>query len=98
MNLQVFRAPKDERTIAVAHASSHWAYQVLAFGLLIDVAFRRPNNSWDIMALLVISGLVATVYQARNRTLPWRQLLFASLAIIPLQVIVAYLLITFALR
>jgi hypothetical protein len=63
---------KDERTIAIENISYRWAYIVLSFGLLIDTAYRsfvRNEASWDLLALVVLTGLVATVYQGMKKTL-----------------------------
>ncbi len=102
MNLHFPPRPvQDERTTAVGHASAFWAYIVLVFGLFIDVIVRGiyvPGFYWDLMALIMLSGLVGMAYQIRMRTFPWRWHLGMWLAIIPLQVILAYVVITFMLR
>lgn len=66
---------RDERTTAVELASYRLAYQVLSFGLLVIVGYRawvRGENSWDLFALIILGGLVATGYQARQHVLGWR--------------------------
>ena len=63
---------RDERTVAVENASYRWAYGVLTFALLVDVMYRslfRHEAAWDLMALVVVGGVIITVYQARQRTL-----------------------------
>ena len=58
---------RDERTTAVENASYRWGYLFLSFGLLAVVMYRsfvRQEASWDLLALVVISGFVTTVYQA----------------------------------
>ncbi len=63
---------RDERTEMVENASYRWGYNVLAFGLLIVItyrAFAMGESNWDLFALLILSGLVATVYQYRNQIL-----------------------------
>jgi hypothetical protein len=73
---------RDERILAVENASYRWAYLFLSFGLLLDVLYRSTvleQNSWDLMALVVLGGLAATVYQGAHRVLTRR---WARLAII----------------
>lgn len=63
---------RDERTVAVENASYRWAYSLLTYALLVDVMCRalfRREAAWDLMALVVVGGVVATVYQARKRSL-----------------------------
>jgi hypothetical protein len=63
---------RDERTVAVENASYRWAYSLLTYALLVDVMCRawfRHEAAWDLMALVVVGGVVASVYQARQRIL-----------------------------
>jgi hypothetical protein len=63
---------RDERTLAVENASYRLAYLFLAFALLADAAFRsfaRRESAWDLLALVVAAGALATVYQAAHRVL-----------------------------
>jgi hypothetical protein len=63
---------RDERTVAVENASYKWAYILLSFALLIDVAYRamfRNEGAWDLMALVIVGGAVCAVHQARQKTL-----------------------------
>jgi len=56
----------DERTVVVVDKSYRFAWVALTFGLLIDVAIRSlilRQASWDLLALVVMGNLVATVYQ-----------------------------------
>jgi hypothetical protein len=58
---------RDERTVAVENASYRWAYLFLSFGLLALVAFRgfaRSESAWDMLALVVLGGVLTTAYQA----------------------------------
>ena len=64
---------RDERTVAVENASYKWACTFLTFALLIDVMYRawvHDEAAWDLLALVVLGGAIATVYQARHKTLP----------------------------
>ena len=58
----------DEREIVIDRAADRLAYIVLAFGLLLDVAYRslaRADASWDLLGLVVLSGLVSLAYRLR---------------------------------
>jgi hypothetical protein len=57
---------RDERTIAVENASYRWAYLFLSFGLLALVAYRSfvdHESPWDLLALVILGGLLSTAYQ-----------------------------------
>jgi hypothetical protein len=66
---------KDERTTAVENASFRWAYFLLSFGVLIDVAYRGlvlNQSNWDLMVLVILAGFVATLYQSSQKILTKR--------------------------
>ena len=66
---------RDERTIAVENSSYRWAYLILSFGLLVVVAYRSflwRESRWDLMALVVLGGVVTTLYQWSHRVLTRR--------------------------
>jgi hypothetical protein len=61
---------KDERTTVVENASYSLAYKFIGFALLFDVAYRayvKGESSWDLMAILILSGFLITAYQIRNK-------------------------------
>jgi len=63
---------RDERTVSVENAGYRWAYIFLTYGLLLSVAYRgfvRAEQAWDLLALVVLSGGVATLYQGEHRVL-----------------------------
>ncbi len=63
---------RDERTLAVENASYRWVYGLLTYALLVDVMYRglvRHEAAWDLMALVIVGGAIATVYQARQKIL-----------------------------
>jgi hypothetical protein len=63
---------RDERTVAVQNAGYRWAYNFVAYALLIDVMCRsllRREAAWDLLALVIAGGAVCTIYQARHKTL-----------------------------
>jgi hypothetical protein len=66
---------RDERTTAVENASYRLGYTLLAYGLLLIVAYRgfaMQESNWDLMALIILSGLVTTFYQGIHRILSRR--------------------------
>lgn len=63
---------RDERTVAVVDASYRWGYPFILFALLIDVMYRgavRHEAAWDLLALVIVSSGICTVYQARQKIL-----------------------------
>lgn len=74
---------RDERTIAVENASYRWAYLFLSFGLLLVVAYRsfvHRESPWDLLALVVLGGVVGTIYQGTHRVLSRHWAMAALLA------------------
>ncbi len=66
---------RDERTLAVENASFRWAYLFMTYGLLAVVAFRAfalKQASWDLLALVIGSGVLTTGYQGLHRVLTRR--------------------------
>jgi len=63
---------RDERTVAVENASYRWAYLLLSFGLLVLVAFRsfvHNESPWDLMALVILGGILSASYQWFHKVL-----------------------------
>lgn len=61
---------KDERTTFVENASYGLAIKFISFALLFDVAYRayaKGDASWDLLAILIISGFLTTAFQIRNK-------------------------------
>ena len=61
---------KDERTTVVENASYKLAYKFIGFALLIDIAYRafaKGQSSWDLLAIVIISGFLTAAYQIRNK-------------------------------
>jgi len=66
---------RDERTLSVENASYRWGYLFLAYGVLLIAAYRglvQRVASWELLALVIVSGLVTTLYQGRHRVLTGR--------------------------
>ena len=76
----------DERTVALENASYRLGYMVLSYGLLFIVAFRAffyNESNWDLMALLILTGLATTAYQGFHKILSKRWVyLFVITAVI----------------
>jgi hypothetical protein len=61
----------DERS-AIMMRGNTWAYNFLLFALLIDVVYQSllwHEAAWDLLALLIASGLVSVVYAVRHKVL-----------------------------
>ena len=75
----------DERTVVVENASYRWAYLLLTFGLLAVVAYRSllyGESSWDLLALVVLGGLVASLYQAVQGVITRQWMLVAAISLV----------------
>ncbi len=73
---------RDERTVIVENSSYRWGYLFISFGLLVIVAVRgffSHESNWDLMGLVILSGLVTTLYQGLNHILTRRWVLWAVL-------------------
>lgn len=78
-------AERDERTIAIENAGYRWSYLVLSYGLLGIVAIRafaRGESPWDLLALVVLGGVVNAVYQSRERVLARRWMLVTAITLL----------------
>lgn len=63
---------RDERTLAVENAGYRWSYLVLSFGALAIAAYRSlalGESTWDLLALVVVAGVVNAAYQASQQVL-----------------------------
>lgn len=72
---------RDERTVVVENASYRLAYLVMSFGLLASVAYRSfalQQSGWDLLALVIVGGATATLYQGFNHVLSRRWLVVTA--------------------
>lgn len=63
---------KDERTTSIENVSYSYGYKFLAYALLLDIiyrSFRFNEPQWDLFAIIILSGLVMTVYQWQQKIL-----------------------------
>ena len=61
---------RDERESSVDRRGDRLAYLVLSFGLLAIVAYRsfaEGEASWDLLGLVVLGGVVGTLYRRALR-------------------------------
>lgn len=64
------RFPRDEREVAIDRAGDRLAYLVISYGLLLVVAWRSFVDgaaTFELLALVVLSGAVGAAYRARHR-------------------------------
>ncbi len=76
---------RDERTTTVENAGYRWSYLVLSYGLLAIVAsrsFSRGEQSWDLLALVVLGGIVNAGYQGIRRVVSGRRVLLSVVTMI----------------
>ena len=84
----------DERTVAVENAGYRWAYLFTSFGLLAIVAFRgfiKREASWDLLALVILGGLVHAVFRAFHGALYRRLALRIAVAVVAAAVLASVL-------
>ena len=75
---------RDEREAAVEQGGDRLAYLVVSYGLLLVVAYRsivERQPSWDLLALVVLGGIVSMGYRMRRRALSRNALLLLGLTI-----------------
>jgi len=63
---------KDEREISVENASAKYGYNFISFALLFDVIYRgmvKNEAAWDLLGVIIVSGLVMTLYQHKHKIL-----------------------------
>lgn len=77
---------KDERTTFIKNISYKYGYNFIAFVLLLDVMYRssRLNEApWDLLGIIIISGLVMAIYQYQHNILgkTWRKTIAFTIVI-----------------
>ena len=85
---------RDERTLAVENSSYRWAYNLFSFGLLVIIGVRAwvwDETNWDLWALVIGGGAVATLYQASHRVLTRRWMWVAIRTVLAAAAIAALL-------
>ncbi len=75
---------KDERTVAVEKSAYTFAFRVVLFAILVDVMYRSlflGQDTWDLLGIIFLGSLVATIYQRWYRALAcnwWKTALVAA--------------------
>lgn len=93
--------PRDERELAVDLAADRLAAIVLSFGILAIVAWRAfvdDEASWELLALLILSGIVGTGYRIGKRTTSVRLVSVMALAAAVAVVVAIVLAVVFQTR
>jgi len=76
---------RDEREASIERAGDRLAYLALTYGLLLLVAYRsfvERHASWDLLALVLLGGLVGTTYRLWHRAFTREAALLAGLTIV----------------
>ncbi len=90
---------RDERESSVDRTGDRLAYLVLSFGLLAIVAYRSFADgaaSWDLIGLVILGGLVGTLYRLARRAVS-REWMIVAIGTAAVALVVAAI-IAFATR
>ncbi len=90
---------KDERATFIENISFRYGYNFISFVLLFDVIYRglRFNEAaWDLLGIIIVSGLVMTLYQYKQKILNKNWI--KTVAITFLMAFIAALLIAFIIK
>ena len=63
---------RDERAIFIENVSYKFGYNLITFALLLDVIYRGlilNEAAWDLLGIIIISGLVMILYQYKQKIL-----------------------------
>lgn len=85
---------KDERTTFIENASYKIGYNFISFALLLDVVYRSlvyKEAPWDLLGLVIIGGLIMTLYQLKHKILG-KYLIKISIVTIVTSFIMAFIL------
>jgi hypothetical protein len=92
---------RDEREEAVDRAADRLGYLVLAFGLLAIVAVRSfvgGEASWDLLGLVVVSGIVGAAYRWSRGVLTRDALLLLGAAVVAAALVAVVIVVTGVVR
>jgi len=78
--------PREEPEARIDLAADRLAYLAVSYGLLLIVIYRsfvRGDSAWDLLALVVIGGIVGVGYRVRHGVVSgrWSLMLLATVAI-----------------
>jgi DNA-binding CsgD family transcriptional regulator len=77
---------KDERTAFIENKSYSYGYKFISFALLLDIIYRSfmyNKSSWDLFAIIILSGSIMTFYQHKQKILSkiWLKTVVLTIAI-----------------
>lgn len=76
---------RDERQTSVDRAGDRLAYLVVSYGALLIAAYRslvERQPTWDLLALVILGGLVGWAYRAANRVVDRQGILLLGITIV----------------
>ena len=82
---------RDERTITVENMSYSIGYKLALYALLLDTIYRSlflRQPSWDLLGIVLLCGIVTTLYQLNHKILT-KSWVKVSVLILILAIIVA---------
>lgn len=95
----------DERTKAVVYRGDAYTGRFMLFAVLFDVFIRGFHfsdfltaSNWDLMAIVIVGGLISTVYQVKNKVIfnkPYKRSFMFVLLIVVLSAVAAVLAVNF---
>lgn len=83
---------RDERTVAVENASYSLGFKAISYAILLDVAYRGiilSQSSWDLLAIVIGSGLVTTLYQNKFKILTRSWLVTGAIILVAAAIVAA---------
>lgn len=91
----------DERTKAIATQGDAYTARFMLFAVLFDIFIRGfhfidsfTTSNWDLMLIVLIGGMISTVYQIKNRSMfnrPFTRSFIFIILIIGLSALIAFL-------
>jgi phosphotransferase system glucose/maltose/N-acetylglucosamine-specific IIC component len=92
---------KDERAISIEKSSYSLAYKIISFAILVDVMYRSfvlQQASWDLLGLVIVGGLIATLYQIHYKAATRSWVKAILLATISALIVAAVIMVVLSLR
>jgi hypothetical protein len=92
---------RDERFYSMENASYRIGYLILTFGTMVLIIIRAilyQQTNWDFFALVWVSSLASTIYQARKKILPYSMKSFYLMIFLVLLVSAATAAIVFLVK
>lgn len=90
----------DERTKTIVYRGDAYTGRFMLFALLIDIFIKGLHlntpfitSNWDLMFIVIIGGLISTVYQIKNKVLSYKSSIGAFIAIALFTALIAFLIV-----